>query len=303
MIPELIRRIWFLLNRRRFERSFDDEMEFHQEMMRRAGRAGFGSTLRLREQARDAWGWAWCDYFWQDLKHGIRLLARSPGFTVVVLAVLSLGIGGNTAVFSIIRATLLKPLPFPDPARLALARATVRGEINPYVSAPDYYDFREQAGCFEGFSAVLGAAPKTTVTGGAEPERAPFTYVEHDLFGTLGAAPAAGRLFTPEEARAGGPPVVLLSARLAQKLFGGPHQAQGAHIAMNGRSHAVVGVMPATFRLLEEVDVSQRAPILKVYLRYAPGARPHIPVHRDAPLSEFEKIASQYPVFRVKAIE
>ncbi len=111
MIRELFRRLWFLLNRGRFERALDDEMEFHREMMRHAGRTGFGSALRLREEARDAWGWLWWDNLWRDLKHGARALRKSPGFTTATVAVLSLGIGGTTAMFSIIYADLLKPLP------------------------------------------------------------------------------------------------------------------------------------------------------------------------------------------------
>ena len=141
----------------------------------------------------------------QDLRYALRQLRRSPGFTAVAVLTLALGIGANTAMFSIIHGVLLKPLPFRDPARLVLARCTFGDAINPLVSAPDYYDYREQANDFEGFSAVFPIPLKTTVTGDAEPERATFTYVAHDLFQTLGVAPAAGRWFTPEEGRLGAP--------------------------------------------------------------------------------------------------
>ena len=255
MISELIRRLWFLMNRRRFERSLEDEMEFHQEMMRREGRAGFGNTLRLREQARDAWGWGWFDYVWRDLKHGVRVLRRSPGFTLASIAVLSLGIGGSTAMFSIIYSTLLKPLPFQNPAQLVFGRCTFNGVLNPVVSAPDYYDYRDQADRFEGLSAILAGAQKATVTGGDEPQRAALTFVDYNLFQTLGVAPAAGRWFTPEEGRAGGPPVVMIGGGFAQRRFGTTVSAVGASLAVDGRLYTVVGVMPAAFRFLHDVDV------------------------------------------------
>jgi putative ABC transport system permease protein len=192
---------------------------------------------------------------WQDLKHGIRVLLRAPGFTFAALAVLSLGIGGNTAMFSIIHKTLLKPLPYRDPGRLVLGRCTFNGHVNPMASAPDYFDYREQADCFDGLSAVLFAAPKTTVTAGGEPERAASTFVAANLFRTLGVRPAAGRWFTAEEGRAGGPPVVMVSARLAKRLVGGARQAVGASLALGGRAQTVVGVMPATFRFMYDADV------------------------------------------------
>jgi predicted permease len=255
MIPELFRRIWFLLNRRRFERSLEGEMEFHREMMGREAGAGFGSTLRLREQARDVWGWDWLDHLWRDLRHGVRSLRKSPGFTLAAVSVLSLGIGGNAAVFSMIYATLLKPLPYQDVARLALARGTSRGELTPMMSAPDYYDYRDQADRFQGLSAILAAAPKTTVTARGEPQRAAFTWVEHDLFRLLGVAPSAGRWFTMDEGKAGGPAVAMVCQRTAQHLFGVAANAVGASLSMDGRAYTVVGVMPDTFRFIHDVDV------------------------------------------------
>jgi len=191
----------------------------------------------------------------QDLRYGLRMLARNPGFTVVAVLTLALGIGANTAMFSIIHTALLKPLPFQDPGRLVLACATFGGTLNPFVSAPDYYDYREQSDSFEGFSAVLPFEQKTTVTGGAEPERVSFTYVAHDFFRTLGVAPTAGRWFTPEEGRLGAPNVVMVSGRFAQHRFGTPRNAVGASLAVDGRPYTVVGVMPATFRFLNDVDV------------------------------------------------
>ncbi len=255
MIKEQIRRIWYFLNRRRFRRSLEDEMQFHREMMEREGRSGFGNTLRLREEARDAWGWLWLDYISRDFRYGLRVLRRSPGFTIATIAVLSLGIGGNTAMFSTIYATLLKPLPYRDPSRLVLGRCTFNGVINPYVSAPDYYDYRAQADRFEGFSAVFAGTGKATVTGDAEPQRATYTLIEHDLFKTLGVPPIAGRSFVPDEGRAGAADVVLIGKGFAERRFGTAREAIGASIAIDGSAYTVVGVVPDMPGFLQDVDI------------------------------------------------
>ena len=191
----------------------------------------------------------------QDVRYGLRMLGKNPGFTVVAVLTLALGIGANTAMFSTIHAALLKPLPFQDPGRLVFASATFGGRPNPMASAPDYYDYRDEADSFEALSATLAWAPKTTVTGGAEPERAAMTYVSDDFFRTLGVEPAAGRSFTPEEGRTGAPDVVMVSTRLAHRRFGDPRKAVGASLAVDGKLYNVVGVMPASYRFLFDVDV------------------------------------------------
>jgi putative ABC transport system permease protein len=259
----------WLWQRKKREADLEEEIQDHlrmaaQERMEQGEAAQqaqtsavreFGNVGLVKEVTRDMWRFRWLETLLQDLRYGLRAMLRNPGFAVVAVLTLGLGIGANTAVFSIIHATLLKPLPFRDPARLVLARATFGGTPNPMASAPDYYDYREQADRFEGFSAVLPFEQKTTVTGGAEPERVSFAYVAHDLFRTLGVAPAAGRWFTPEEGLAGRPPVVMVSERFAQRRFGAPRNAVGASLAMDGRPYTVVGVMPATFRFLYDADV------------------------------------------------
>ncbi len=194
---------------------------------------------------------------WRDLKYGARALRKSPGFTAAAVAVLGFGIGGTTAMFSIIYAELLKPLPFGDPGRLVLGRATFNRTPNPMVSAPDYYDYRDQSDCFDGLSAVLAGERKVTVTGGAEPQRAALTIVADDFFRTLGVSPAAGRWFTPEEGRPGGPPVVVISRPFAERWFGGTGRAAGSSLAVDGSAYMVVGVAPARFRFLQDVDIWQ----------------------------------------------
>lgn len=201
----------------------------------------------------------------QDLRHCLRLLIKSPGFCLVVVFVLALGVGANTAIFSIVDAVLLKPLPYPEPDRLVLARRTVGDAIYRLVSAPDYYDYREQAGRLEALGAVY-ATMKIAVKGGIRPEYVSYTRASPDLFRALAVAPVAGRWFAAEEAVAGAPVVVLVSERFARRRFGSPPAAIGRKLALGpglGRGPAgpaetpatVIGVMPDGFRFLDQVDL------------------------------------------------
>src|SRR5580658_7015878 len=115
---EIFRRIRYLINRRRFDAELESDMEFHREMAARAGRSNFGNTLRMREQAREAWGWTWLDRLFQDLRYGVRILAHSPGFTIMAVLVLAIGIGVNVSAFSLFNMLALKPLPVRDPGSL-----------------------------------------------------------------------------------------------------------------------------------------------------------------------------------------
>ncbi len=155
-----------------------------------------------------------------DIRLACRSMRRQPAFTAVVVGTLALGIGANTAMFSLIHAALLEPLPYHEPDRLVLARRTVGGAPRMLHSAPDYYDYREQTPGFESLAASRGGAGQATVTGGSGPEHVPAMEVSYDLFPTLGVKPVAGRWFTSEEGRVGGPDVVMVSEGLARRRFG-----------------------------------------------------------------------------------
>jgi len=195
-----------------------------------------------------------------DLRVAIRSALRQPGFAAVVVGTLALGIGANTAMFALIHAALLKPLPYKEPDRLVLARRTVAGSTRMWNSAPDYYDYREQTSGFETLAAAGSGSFLTTVTGGARPERVATAVVTYDLLPMLGVAPVAGRWFTSDEGKAGAPYVAMVSERLAERRFGGAQPAVGQALAITGVARSavsatIVGVLPATYRFLDEAEM------------------------------------------------
>ncbi len=197
---------------------------------------------------------------WQDVRHGLRLWRRNPGFVFVVVLTLALGIGANTAMFSILHEALLKPLAFKDPERLVLVDTTFSGDINPVSSFPDYYDYRDQNSSMEAVAASAPNANQVIITGGERPEFAASLFVSANFFSTLGVAPLAGRWFTPDEGKTGAPYVVLVGENFARRRFGDPKLAVGRQLPVSGIARdtvaaTIVGVMPASFRILDDADL------------------------------------------------
>ena len=199
-----------------------------------------------------------------DLRHGFRVLLRRPALTVVALVTLALGIGANTAVFSVVHAVLLAPIPFPEPERLVFGISTFE-ERTTGLSAHDFFDYREQATSFESLAAHLQFLVSTAATGGDRPENVSTTNVSVNLFRTLGVAPALGRDFTEEEGRPAPvtdpsqaqplPPVAMISHAYWQRRFGASPAAVGSTLMLRGQPVSVVGVMPAEFRFYADADV------------------------------------------------
>ncbi|MDQ3135750.1 MAG: ABC transporter permease, partial [Acidobacteriota bacterium] len=185
---------------------------------------------------------------WQDIKYGVRMLLKSPGFTFVAVFALALGIGANTAIFSVVNGVLLRSLPFPDAERLVWfdGVSPARGITESSLSMPDYLDWRSQADAFESTTAfVEGSAILSN--GDAEPERVPRGVVTAGFFPTIGVNPVQGRALLPEDERSGSEPVAVLSHGLWQRRFGGNPNVVGSRLTLSGRSVTVVGVMPAGF--------------------------------------------------------
>jgi len=187
-----------------------------------------------------------------DLKFALRLLRKSPAFTVVTLATLALGIGANTAIFSVVNAVLLRPLPFPKPAQLVAVWETNPQSAQPAqsrneVAVGNFLDWRAQMTAFSGLSSFYYTS--LNLTGTSEPERIPSAYVTSDLCQTLGVQPALGRAFTAEEGKVGGPPVAMISHGLWQRRFGSDPGIVGKSVVFSGNPTAVIGVLPQNFEL------------------------------------------------------
>ena len=187
-----------------------------------------------------------------DIRYALRLLAKSPSFTLIAILTLALGIGANTAIFSVVNGVLLRSLPFRDPSRLVII-----AERSPFpvisTSYQNYCDWRDQSSSFESMEAVRGAA--INLTGAGDPERLNVQMATAGLFSMLGIGPHLGRTFLPEEDRAGGAPVALLSYGLWQRRFGGSQEILGKPINLDAKPYTVVGVLPAGFQVLQPADV------------------------------------------------
>jgi putative ABC transport system permease protein len=193
--------------------------------------------------------------FWQDIRYAGRSLRKAPAFTALVILILAVGIGANVAMFSVIDTTMVRSLPYEEPERLVVARATFSGRVNLFASAFDYWDYKEQSTSFEYLAAHWGFAAPQTITGGDRPERVPGLAVGIELFPMLGVRPQLGRNFTADEAEAGAPGVVIISHGLWLRRFGGEPDALGQTITINETPYTVIGVMPAGFFFFDEIDV------------------------------------------------
>jgi putative ABC transport system permease protein len=238
----------------------------------------------------------------QDLRYAFRTLARSPGFAVVAVLTLALGIGANVAIFSVINATLLRPLPYAEPDRLMMlyTRYPDGGQFS--VSLPDFRDWREQAENFEQMAALSFSSSNLTGAEG-EPERVQRANVTANFFPMLGARAEAGRLFLEEENRAGAEPVVVLSHGFWQRRFGGDPGVIGQTINLHGSPFTVVGITPPGFRFQQDVDVwtplnldgpqGRRSEYLTVIGRVRPGVT--LDQARTEMAAVGQRLAEEYP--------
>ena len=188
----------------------------------------------------------------QDLRFALRLMLKSPGFSAIAIITLALGIGANSAIFSVVNAVLLRPLPFNDPSRLVLVE-----ERSKYptitVSYLNYLDWRDQSHSFESMQAMY--TTNMTLTGKDEPERVVTRMVTSGFFPLLGVSPRIGRNFSREEDRAGGTPVAILSYALWQRRFGGASDVLGKSLTLDAQPYTVVGVLPPGFQFFQPADV------------------------------------------------
>src|SRR4030095_6309679 len=185
----------------------------------------------------------------QELRFGIRLILKHPGFSAVAILTLGLGIGANSAIFSVVDAVICRPLPFKQLERLfaVLERDLKKGGDHDSVMAANYLDWKNRSQVFEDMAAYAGGS--VNLTGLAEPERIRGARVSASLFNVLRIASERGRAFTPDEDQPGQPRVVVISNKLWKRNFGGDREVIGRAITLNNQDYTIIGVMPAGFEL------------------------------------------------------
>lgn len=196
----------------------------------------------------------------QDVKYALRMLRKAPGFTAVVIATLTLGIGANTAIFSVVDAVLLRPLPFPRPEQLVSVKDDLQGQnlTDMGMSVPELVDFQERSGVFDQISAVW--PNDANVTGGEKPERLEMQGVSPNYFTLLGAQAELGRLFGPQDYRPGFFEGAVISDSLWRRMFGADPNVLQKSLRLDSDLYQIIGVLPPGFRhpgptLEHDVDV------------------------------------------------
>ena len=278
MFSNLWHRVRALVRRGKVEGELDEELCFHlqrqvekylqaglsrEEATRRA-RVEFGSVELAKEECREARGVSLLEAFFQDLRYGLRILRKSPGFTAVAVLTLALGIGANTAIFSVIDSLLLSPLPYPEPQQLVATRQN--------DSLQNIIDIQKQTRTLSQGGGVNIEA--MDYTGGTEPIQIHAAFVDAGLLETFRIRPMMGRIIAPEEDVKGGPRNIVVSYQFWQNVLSSDPHALGKTVPLSGNSYTVIGVMPAGFMLpRERADV-----LVSLWVAY-PEAAPYRGVH------------------------
>jgi predicted permease len=261
-VGSLFRRLLFWFRRDQFDRDLDDELRFHEEMTaqsladdlsageaRAAARRRVGNPLRLREQAREPWTFPTIETLGQDVRHALRLMRRDPSFTLTALATLALGIGLNTAIFSVAYGVLWRPLPYPHPDRLVIlssAQRTETGVRTISTWAPVTYEaLRPRVTTFDHLAAY--ASNDAQLTGRGEPLQVHALDVSPNFFATLGIVPARGRAFLTGAAASDDDGTAIVSDRLWRTALNGDAAILGQTITLDGLPRTIVGVLPPDF--------------------------------------------------------
>jgi predicted permease len=291
-----------LLGRGKMEEQLEKEMRFHLEQhaneliasgvspaeARRRARMALGGPEQVKEECRDARGTRWLEDFWQDLRYALRTLGQHPGFAAVAILTLSLGIGASTVMFTLVNGVLLRPLPYPQPDKLAAVHghtddwnAELFGEQN--VAYPDFLDCERESRSLMLAGSLFDGG---TISGSGLPEYVDLQEITSNLFSVLSVNLVQGRAFLPEEERTGAAPVMILGYSFWQRRFAGRPDAVGASLSLDDKLFTVVGIAPSGFRLRDtEPDVmtplgqdtarflqSRNAHPIGVVARLQPGA-------------------------------
>jgi len=261
MLSDLLFRLRALFRRGAVERELDEELRFHFERQvekhvaagatpaeaRRQARLAFGGLDQVKEDCRRARGVELVDTGLQDLRYGLRVLGKHPAFTATAVLTLALGIGANTALFSIVNAVLLNALPYPHPERLVRLHESKQNFAAGSISYPNFRDWQKMNRSFSALAVSRGFS--YTLVGVGETERIDAQLVSTDFFPLLGVKPLLGRTFAPGEDEIGARPVLLVSEGFWRQKLGSRPQALGQSLTLDGRDFTIVGVIPASFDL------------------------------------------------------
>nr|MBA2258138.1 ABC transporter permease [Acidobacteriota bacterium] len=259
-------RLASLFRRRRLDVELDDEVQFHIEMLsqehmrrglsaadaRTAALRSFGGVIQMKESYREQRGLPSVDMFLQDARYGIRALLRTPGFTAAALLTLALGIGANSAIFTVVNAVLLRPLDYTDPEQIVQMHRR-SGGLWGGQTGRRYMFFRDQMKSFDALAAWRGTA--FNLASGDTAEFVPALAVSKEYFTVFGGAPLIGRAFNADEDRENGPDAVILRYPTWQRMFGGDRSVVGRSISLGDRSFPVVGVMPQGFDSIHNAEI------------------------------------------------
>ena len=265
------------LRRREFEHDLEQEIQSHLQLetdrnleagmpptqARDAARKKFGPIARAKEETRQQTGFPFWQTLAQDLRFAVRLTKRTPAFTALIVLTLALGLGAATAMYSVIHAVLLAPLPFPEPDRLmVLWQSSAQEGWQKYEVAPaNFYDWQRETRAFSELAAVQPFA-SASMTTEARAEQFEGSAVTHNYFSTLGVEARYGRTFAPSDGETGDARIVVLSHHIWQQRFDGDPQLVGRTIKLNGEAHLVIGILPPDFPngvAVPDLETSQRS--------------------------------------------
>jgi len=299
-LGEMFRRIGALFRRDRFHRELEEEIRHHLAMKaqaavesglspdqaRSAAEREFGNSLLVREQGRDAWGWLWIDRLGQDLRFSWRQLRRNPGFALVAILTLALGIGANAVIFSAVNAVILNPLPFRESGGILTAWVSTAHDVvfagPEAVCGPYYQEWQKQTQLFAEVGGFNGRT--ANFTGRGTPERLIGSEITASLFPLLRVSPALGRAFSTDDQQPARASVVLISDRLWRSRFASNPGAIGQSIKLDGQFFTLAGVMPPGFEFPNDSDfwtpLVLAAACDNASTRVLVRLQPHVPIDR-----------------------
>jgi len=276
MLTDLRLRLRSLFRKDTVESGLNDELRFHFDEQvekltasgvpldeaRRRARLAIGTRDQIHEEFRDASGVRFLEILMQDLHFAFRMLRKSPGFTAVAILTLALGIGANTAIFSVLDAVVLRPLPFPSPSRLVHLTGKFSMGDQAGISPPDYVDYRAANHTFEQL-AVLNYEPGiSNLAGQGKPEQVTDSLASWNLFDALAIAPAVGRNFVPSDEQSTTPQVAILGNSIWRSHFAADPKIIGKSIVLDGRTLTVVGVLSSDPSILNKAQIWMPLPLL-----------------------------------------